>query len=157
MKNIFILGAVFLMCTPLLQAQTQVEEIDYYQSIFGSEKKLIVSSFIQPEGEMKDAFWTLYDEYEVRRKELGKNRIALLEKYAEQYENMSEDQIDETMTGFNKQLKASNKLVGTYYKKIRKATDAKTAAQFYHLEHFFLSVIRLSILDSIPVIGELDY
>ena len=60
-------------------------------------------------------FWTTYDEYEAERKTLGKNRVALLEKYAETYEGMTDVQTDEMM-----------------------------------------AAIRLSILESIPVIGELD-
>lgn len=155
MKKIVFALVALAMIAPRVTAQSNAEEVEFFQSLFGSEKKYIVASFIQLEGEAKDAFWALYDEYETQRKELGKNRISLLEKYTEEYEGMSDEQADAMMAAFTKQMKSTDKLVGSYYKKIRKASGSKSAAQFFHLEHFFLSAIRVSLLESIPVIGEL--
>ena len=154
MKKLFLFVAAILVFAPITFAQSNTEELEYFQSIFGSEKKYIVSSFVQLEGEAKDAFWTLYDEYETARKELGKNRITLLEKYAESYEGISDAETDEMMAAWSKQAKATDKLIDTYYKKIRKASGSKTAAQFLQLEHFFLAAIRVTVLEGIPLIGE---
>jgi hypothetical protein len=155
MKRLLALTASVLLLAPLASGQSNKEEIEYFQAIFGSEKKAIVASFIELEGEAGDAFWNLYDEYEAERKELGKNRVALLEKYAESYQGISDEETDAMMAEMSKQMKATDRLIDTYYKKIRKVSGAKAAAQFFHLEHFFLAAIRVSILDSIPVIGEL--
>jgi hypothetical protein len=38
---------------------------------------------------------------------------------------------------------------------MEKAAGVKAAAQFYQLEAYLLSVIRASILENIPFIGEL--
>lgn len=155
MKKLILAAFSFLLFIPLAQGQSNAEEVEYFQSLFGGEKKYIVSSFIQLEGEANEAFWTLYDEYETERKTLGKNRIALMEKYAKNYDGISDEETDGMMKDWSKQIKSLNKLVETYYKKVRKVTGSKTAAQFYHLEHYFMSAIRLSVLESIPVIGEL--
>jgi hypothetical protein len=50
----------------------------------------------------------------------------------------------------------TDKLIVKYYDKVKKESGVKTAAQFYQLEAYFLSVIRASILNSIPFIGELN-
>ena len=60
-------------------SQSNKEEIDLVQSVFGMEKKAMAAEFIKLEGAPKDAFWVAYDEYETKRKELGKKRIELLE------------------------------------------------------------------------------
>jgi hypothetical protein len=156
MKKILIAAIALFLFLPIVSAQTNTEEIDFFQSIFGEEKKAIVASFVELEGEAKDAFWTLYDDYELQRKELGKSRISLLDKYVETYEGISDTAADEMIAAISKQAKSLDKLINSYYKKIRKASGSKSAAQFYHLEHYFLSAIRLSILESLPVIGELD-
>lgn len=153
-KTLFSL-AILLALPAMLMAQMDTEEFGFYQTIFGSEKKVIMASFIELEGEAKDAFWELYDEYEEQRMELGKKRLQMLEDYAGKYGSMDDAQSDATITSFMKQQKEVNKLVDSYYKKIRKATDASSAAQFYHLELFFLAAIRVHILESMPVIGEL--
>ena len=156
MKNIFISAALLLITLSGVSGQSNSEEIDYFQSIFGSEKKAFVTEFIKLEGESKDSFWSLYDEYEVERKNLGKNRIALLNKYAENYNSLSDEKMDENVKNMQIQRRAMDKLIDNYYKKINKASGPQAAAQFYHLENYFISAIRLSILESIPVVGEFD-
>ena len=156
MKKLFFIAIAALMMAPMAKSQSNAEEVDFFQSIFGSEKKAMVSSFINLDGEAKDAFWTNYDLYEADRKSLGKDRITLLDKYADEYEGMTDEQTDEIMKEMQGLAKANEKLILSYYKKIKKASGSKAAAQFYHLENYFLSAIRLSILESIPVIGEFD-
>jgi hypothetical protein len=156
MKKLFFVVVAMLMMAPVVNAQSNAEEVDFFQSIFGSEKKEMVASFINLDGAAKDAFWANYDLYEAERKSLGKERIALLEKYAREYEGMTDEQTDMTVAEIMKLGNATDKLIVTYYKKIKKTSGSKAAAQFYHLENYFLSGIRLSILESIPVIGEFD-
>ncbi|MCK5135262.1 MAG: hypothetical protein KAR19_05695 [Bacteroidales bacterium] len=156
MKNVFITAAVLFIALSGVSGQTNSEEIDFFQAIFGSEKKAIVSDFMKLEGESKDSFWSLYDQYEDERKVLGKKRIDLLNKYAENYSSLSDEKMDEIIKSTQTQKKALDKLIDNYYQKVKKTSGSQAAAQFYQLENYFLSVIRLSILESIPVIGEFD-
>ena len=156
MKKLFFIALAMLMIAPMAKAQSNAEEVDFFQSIFGSEKKALVAKFINLDGVAKEAFWTNYDLYETERKALGKERIVLLEKYAEQYDGMTDEQTDAIMAEMIKLGNANSKLIETYYKKIKKTSGSKAAAQFYHLENYFLSAIRVSILESVPVIGEFD-
>ena len=153
MKKLFILAAI---CLPVIvSAQSNKEDVDFVQSIYGKEKKTIVAEFIKLEGSQKDAFWVLYDEYEGKRKELGKKRVSLLEKYATNYATLDDATTNQIINETIALGAATDKLMATYHKKIAKASGAKAAAQFYQLEAYLLSVIRASIFESIPFIGEL--
>jgi len=120
------------------------------------EKKTLVAAVIQPEAGKSDAFWILYDQYETKRKELGKRRIALLNSYADSYDTLDEVSIDKILKEMMSLQVTTDKLIGSYAKKIKKSVDVKTAAQFYQIEGYLLSKIRTVILENIPVIGELD-
>lgn len=136
--------------------QSNKEEVDLVQSAFGMEKKAMVEEFIKLDGPQKDAFWTTYDEYETKRKELGKKRIDLLNKYAENYatlDDTSTDQIVKEMINLQGQ---NDKLIATYYNKLKKESGVKAAAQFYQFENYILSKIRSEIMEGIPLIGEFD-
>lgn len=50
--------------------------------------------------------------------------------------------------------KEYNKLITKYYKSINKACGVKAEAQFYQLETYFQSTIRLTIMEEILFIGE---
>ena len=131
-------------------SQSAEEEVDFLQSIFGMEKKEAVAGMIKLDNAKSESFWELYDEYEADRKNLGKKRINLLQNYANNYENMSNEDIDllikESMTLSGK----TDKLINSYYKKIHKQVGSVPAAQFYQIENYLLSEIRAAIL------GEMD-
>jgi hypothetical protein len=138
-------------------AQTNKEDIDLVQAIYGKEKKAIVYNFIVPTDDAKKtAFQGLYDAYETERKLLGQKRIALLEKYASVYGNMDDKATDDVMMQTMDLQKKVDGIITTYYDKIKKSVGLKEAGQFYQLESYLLSATRIYILGNIPFIGELE-
>jgi hypothetical protein len=149
-KYLFIISALFF--TSFAFAQSYSEEVDLMQAAFGMAKKDVVSAFVQPSSSQSDAFWKLYDEYETQRKALGKERIALIEQYAKQYENMTSEQADAWMSKVIALQKKTDKLISTYYKKVKGATDGLVATQFYQVENYILTGIRMELLEEIPFV-----
>src|SRR5688572_9525201 len=113
MKTLLILMATCLYSFAFAQSNT--EDVDFIQSIYGKEKKMIVADFIKLEGTQKDAFWVLYDEYETKRKELGKRRITLLEKYVSNYETMDDATTSQIIDEIATLSAKTDKLLTTYH------------------------------------------
>ena len=153
-KVMFIISLVSL--TSVAMAQTSQEEIDMVQAIFGMEKKAFVTEFMQLEANQSDAFWRLYYEYEAKRKDLGKERIQLLEKFANNYPNLDEATTESLLKGMMDLQSQNDKLIASYAKQIKKEIGVSTAAQFYQIEGYILSKIRTEILENIPVIEEAE-
>jgi hypothetical protein len=149
MKKLIILLSAFFVVT-LISAQSNKEEIDIMQAAFGMEKKAMVAEFVQVDTAQKDAFWKLYDEYETSRKELGKKRIELLDKYAENYNKMTNESADAWTKEVLTLGKKSDDLLVSYYKKVKKVTNPIVALQFYQVEQYILTGIRNKILSEIP-------
>jgi hypothetical protein len=133
-----------------LSAQSAKEEVDFMQSVFGMEKKALVAEFVKPNDAQKDAFWQLYDEYELARKELGKKRIELLLKYEENFDNLSHDLAAGLLKEILALAKKNDKLVAGYVKKVAKATDPVVAMQFHQVEMYVMSEIRLALSEGLP-------
>lgn len=155
-KIVFTLTLTFVTLSTIVFAQSNTEEVDMVQSIFGMEKKAMVSEFIQLDGVQADTFWAIYDEYEMKRKELGKARLELLEVYAETYDSMDEVTAEAILKDMIALQSSTNNLISSYSKKIKKKVNVKTATQFFQIEGYVLSKIRTEILENIPVIGEMD-
>jgi hypothetical protein len=151
MKKITLLMAAIAIAIASY-AQSNKEEVDLIQAAFGMEKKVVVSNYVHPAELQKDAFWKLYDEYEVARKENAKKRIQLLEQYAKQYATMTDEQADAWTKEVIKLSTATDKLIVTYYNKIKKVTSPIVATQFYQIEGYILTAIRMEILDMVPFI-----
>jgi hypothetical protein len=154
MKNLFMIAMLFIAA--IGYSQSNKEEVDLFQALYGMDKKSIMAEFVTLNPSQKDAFWKTYDAYEMERKELGKQRIALLEKYAMNYGTMDESTMDGIMKSVIDLGLKTDKLQADYYKKIKKAAGVKPASQFLQLETYLTSAIRTAILDEIPFIGELD-
>jgi hypothetical protein len=156
MERIFIIMILFLAIPENIYCQGSQEDIDLFVTAFGKEKKIITREFMKIGSTHADEFWKLYDEYEAERQELATKRWILLHQYVALIESMTDDQAAAIMKEIMSHSKISDRLIDTYYRKIKKATSAKIAANFYQLEHYLLNGIRMQILSLVPFIGEPD-
>ena len=120
------------------------------QAAFGMDKKAVVAEFVKPSPAEKDAFWKIYDEYEVKRKELGKQRIALLAEYADKYLTMTGIDADTWTKKAITLQKKTDDLIADYYTKVKAKSDGVVATQFYQIENYILVAIRAQILQNVP-------
>ena len=133
-----------------LKAQTTNEEIDYIQAMFGMEKRTAVKDFIVLSDAEATAFWKNYDAYEITRKEMGKERIELLDKFVMEFESMTEEESIEWMKAVMSLRDRNEKLIEKYYKKILKECSPMVAMQFYQVESYVLAGIRFQSLENAP-------
>jgi len=148
---------MFLMSALLLKAQQPTpDEIGLIQSAYGMEKRAIVEQVMKLTEAEAPAFWKVYDEYEVSRKEYGKKRVDNIVDYANNYDKMTDAKATELIKAALNNQASFTKLLQSTYSKMSKATTPTRAAQFLQLEYYLENVIRLGISDGIPMIGELD-
>lgn len=152
MKKLFITALVAIFSISAFSQDNS--ELELMQKVFGLEKLQIVAAYVNPGEEYTVAFIDLYEEYEEKRMELGKVTFELLNQYANEWDGMTNEQAEAWM---KKVLDISAKrdvLIRTYYAKIKKATNAIIATQFYQVEVYILASVRLSIYENIPFVGE---
>ena len=148
----------FILCVIAFEATSQQlsDEAALIQSLFGSDKKNIVSEFVGVDGSAKSIFLQLYDEYEASRKSLGEKKFSVLNNYVNNYTKLTEEETGRVMSEIMKLTAGQEKLVNSYYNKIKKKCGVTAAAQFYQIESYLLSEIRTAVLESIPVISQLE-
>ncbi|MGI9530926.1 hypothetical protein [Lutimonas sp.] len=130
-------------------AQTNQDEVQLMQSLYGMEKRDIVGEFIELNESQENAFWELYDEYEMKRQELGKERYKLLLSYVNDYGEVKPQDADNFMKQAIPLRIKADKLVDNYYKKIKTRTDPIVAMQFYQIENYLSDAIRMELLEEI--------
>jgi hypothetical protein len=155
MKKVIILAALFLLSRGII-AQTNKEDIDIIQSIFGKQKKELVSAYMTLPEKKTDQFWKLYDTYEDARKKLGRQRIALIEEYANHYDKLTNAKATELATKKLAWNAAYAKFQQTYFTKFSAVIGGIQAAKFIQLEDYIENNIRVAISDEIPFIDELE-
>ena len=104
----------------------------------------------------KVAFWKLYDEYEDKRKALGKERVSLIEGYARDYTALDDKKATAITTKKFSWLDRYTKFQQTYFAKFSTVIGGLQASKLMQLEDYLENNIRLTIQEQIPFIGELD-
>jgi hypothetical protein len=152
----FILLAFIAVFAFAVNAQSNVEEVDLMQSVYGMQKKDLIAKHMKIEADQSDLFWQLYDEYEVSRKDIGLKRLKNIEHYAEKYDNLTNIDADALMKASFEVNMEFVKLWEKTYKKMAKSISSVTAAQFIQAEMFFENMVRQELSMDIPLIGEFE-
>ena len=149
MKTSIVL-CVLIMFVSNLKAQTSKAEVDYIQSIFGMEKKALIAEVVKPDEAKQTAFWTIYDEYEGKRKLLGQKRFDMLESYGDDLMNISDEKAATLLKEMSALIKQNDKLLASYVKKVSKSVGPVVALQFHQVEMYVLSELRVSLASGLP-------
>jgi hypothetical protein len=124
--------------------------------MYGKSKKELVQAFMTIPEAQQAGFWSLYDKYEDERKALGRERIAIIEDYANNYATLDDKKAGELMGRKMKMTENFTKLQKKYFGSISKQIGGVQASKFFQLEDYLENNIRLMIQESIPFIDELD-
>jgi hypothetical protein len=104
----------------------------------------------------RDAFWALYDEYEDNLAIIRKQDLGSLKRYASEYENMTDEQAIEITKELQNTAMQRIFLQKKYSKKMAKEVGGKVAARFAQIDNAVSMLMRLQIMDEIPMVGDFN-
>jgi hypothetical protein len=137
-------------------AQTSDAEAEAIVNLLGVQKKEAIAKLVSVTGKDSVAFWKLYNEYHQKNLATAKARIRLYEQTAEAYGNMTPATADSLAGKYFANRFGQEKSLEEYYKKIKTATNAVVAFEFYQAEVYLLTQIRASIMQQIPTYGQIQ-
>ena len=152
MRKILLL--VFSASTIMSYAQTSDAEAQAIVNLLGVQKKEVIAKLVVIQPKDSAAFWKLYDEYQTKNLQFAKNRIQLYEKTAMSYSNMTAKVADSLSDKYFDNRMSQEKSLQEYYQKIKSATNAVTAFEFYQAEVYILTQVRAYIMQQIPTYSE---
>ena len=157
MKMQTILATVTaVFATTFVFAQTSDAEAEALVNLLGVQKREAIAKLVNVSGKDSVAFWKIYDQYLKENKETAKYRVKLYETTAMSYNNMTPAVADSLANKYFVNRVEQEKSLQEYYKKIKAATNAVVAFEFYQAEVYILTQLRASIMQQIPTYGELD-
>jgi len=155
LKSILITLFSFGMITSSF-AQTSDAEADAIINLLGVQKKEAVSKLVPVSGKDSVAFWKIYDEYQQLNKSTARSRLALYERTAQAYKNMTPVVADSLAGKYFANRMDQEKTLEVYYTKIKAATNPVIAFEFFQAETYLLTMIRAQIMAQVPTYGQLQ-
>jgi hypothetical protein len=155
MKKLFLV--VFLITTVATFAQSSSkEDLDIIQGVYGKTKKELAAAYMNLSEPQRSAFFKVYDAYELERKTLGAKKVEIIENYARDYYNLTDEKADALAKATLKNNADFEKLLSKYYGNAKKAVGALNASKFIQLEIYLQTTVRSELQDAVPFIGELE-
>ena len=154
--KITLIATFFAFTTLAAYSQTSDAETDAIVNLLGVQKKEAMMKLVNVAAKDSVAFWKIYDEYQQKNKETAKSRIKLYEGTAHAYSNMTPAVADSLAKQYFVNREDQEKTLEDYYKKIKAATNAVTAFEFYQAEIYMITQIRAQIMQQIPTYGQLQ-
>lgn len=151
MKKILMALCAFVL-TLSLQAQSEQDYLELARDVLKTEKKAAVAEAMQLSKEESTGFWELYNEYQGKLYLVQNKRIAVINEFAEGFENLSDEQADQLWQGYIKYEQEVLKLKKSYYSKFKKILPAGKAARFFQVENKIETLIDAQIALEIPLI-----
>jgi hypothetical protein len=150
------LAAAMVLALP---AQAQVNEnfaeyapdIEAARSILQTERKILIMREMSLTPAEADAFWPLYDEYVVARRELGDKRLGVITDYAANYQTMTNEMARDLADRSLKWESDVLKLKKKYVKKFRKVLPDTKVVRYFQLENKLDAIINFDLASQIPL------
>lgn len=156
MKPKIAVIVLFFTCSAFAaHSQTSDAEAEAMVNLLGVQKKEAMAKLVAVSEKDSAAFWKLYSAYEKENKQVALSRLALYERTAAAYSNMTSAVADSLAMKYFSNRFNQEKSLEEYYKKIKAATNAVIAFEFYQAEVYMLTQLRAGIMQQVPTYGQL--
>src|SRR5690242_17046341 len=133
---------------------TANDELDAAVALLGVQKKQVVAELVNITKADSVNFWKVYNAFEVEQSKFRKTRIQAYERLVNAYSTMDVKTADQLAKDFFELRNGQEKLLLQYYEKMKAATNAVVAIQFYQAETYILTLARANIMQQIPTYGQ---
>jgi len=155
MRYISIL-AVLLIASLVLpvfaQEEKPADNMAIVRDAIRAQKKVLIADNMQLTETEATAFWPVYDEYQNAMKPLADRGIKMIQNYAANYENMTDEAAGAMLKEYMDIQKEQVKIKDTYLPKFQKVLPAKKVARYYQIENKIAAVINYDLADQIPLV-----
>jgi hypothetical protein len=118
--------------------------------VMADKRSVYAASLALSDSESR-AFWPIYDEYEAKVKKLDDRFLALVNRFASEYDTLSDSEAAEMLKEKMAIEKERMALKQSYTRRVTKAIPAKKALRYAQVETRIENMIRRDVYALIPL------
>jgi hypothetical protein len=134
-----------------LNTQTYIQLL---RSGVNTSKRAIIKEAMQLDEKQGEAFWPLYNQYDVEQRKLGDQKLALIQDYARDFMSMTDakaDQLAQRALNLDDQRLALRR---KYYDSFKKVLPTVLVVRFFQIESQIQMILDLQIASNLPIMEE---
>ncbi|NLR92826.1 hypothetical protein [Flammeovirga agarivorans] len=150
MKKLFV--SLFLLLGLAAASNAQNIDTETIKTVIKTEKRIFFTENMQLSLDEAGKFWELYDEYELAKGEIGREKTKLFEQMIEETDGITDEEAQEMVLTLLDLQQRSLKVEKKYMKIMMKELSPKTVARFFQLNELVNSFLKTQILSEMPII-----
>ena len=148
-----LIAILLFLSVSTIVAQTEAY-LEILRSDLKTEKVALITYVMDFSDKESEVFWPIYREYSLKNDEIGDKKLKLIKKYAEHYENMTEEKAEEILEASFDLKEDKLDLKRKYFDKISDAIGRIKAATFIQLDNQFDAIVDLQVTSELPLLEE---
>ena len=136
------------------QQKNLQEYIELLRSNVRQQKDEIMGAVMALNVDQAAKFWPIYEEYDAELTKLNNLRVANIQDYARNYDQMTDAKADESVQNAFNYRKQRSELLEKYYGRVKASLGSIEAARFLQIEDQLLAIIDLQITSNLPIVGQ---
>jgi flagellar biosynthesis chaperone FliJ len=137
-----------------VQQKNLQEYIALLRSDVRQQKDEIMGAVMALNVDQAAKFWPIYEEYDAELTKLNNLRVANIQDYAGNYDQMTDAKADESVQNAFNYRKQRSALLEKYYGRVKASLGSIEAARFLQIEDQLLAIIDLQITSNLPIVGQ---
>jgi hypothetical protein len=129
-----------------------MEEIHLTRVAIQAGRQAIVTEAMDLTPAEMETFWPLYREYRLEAAKIGDRIVALIQRYAENYETLTDETANKLLSDFVKIERARADLKAKFLPKFKKVLPATKVVRFYQLENKMDIAVLNEMAEQIPLV-----
>ncbi len=142
----------FILLTTMstLAQQSSTVELEKAKGHLQRERENIFIQALHLSTTQASVFHPIYVEFNKEKRILDDLLISLFIKYADNYQKLDHEIMDDFIKQSEEYERKELRVRKKYYKKISKAISTELASQFYEVDDFISTSLRLNVLSGLP-------
>jgi hypothetical protein len=140
---------------PSSMPELQPKDVDMAKlqhALSTKRRELVAAAMGGLTADQMQTFWAVYGDFEKERDANMSDRLALLQKYTQNYASLSDADIVKMANESAAIQKQTLDLRMKYFGILNQKLGAKAAGRFAHIDDYLSTLFRLSMLDGMPAL-----
>jgi len=147
-----VLSSVFALAASPALSQGMAESLELSREAVNSQKRAIVAGSLPLSDEQADAFWPLFDKFQVELTKIDTRSNRVITDFSSEYATLTDARarafLDESLAIEEDRAK----LMRQWVKRMEKALPPRMLARYFQLESKFHAVVAADLAQQIPLV-----
>ena len=154
-RTVWVFLLVLAVAVPVALAADPAPSLNSQRAaeVLSSARRDVIEQAMGLTMEQKDAFWSIYNEYEKERLPLTQEALQMVENYVKNFTTMPKEEIVKMMNASSANQKKIVDVRTKYAGEMAKKIGPEVGVRFYQIDDYLSTAARLDVLDDIPFVG----